>query len=60
MEMVNVFVGPGQDFVPMVKVGETTIVAVATVVVGFVKENDGIFPFPDAVKPILGLLFVQE
>ena len=40
-------------------IGVTVTVAEVTVVEVFVAVNDGTFPFPDAVKPIAVLLFVQ-
>ena len=47
--------GPGQLFT----VGVTVIVAVIGPELGFSATNDGIFPVPEAGKPIDGLLFVQ-
>jgi len=40
-------------------VGVTVMVAVIGVVPGFKPMNAGIFPFPEAAKPIAGLLFVH-
>jgi D-ribose pyranose/furanose isomerase RbsD len=43
-----------------VNVGVTTIVANIGDVPAFVAINAGIFPVPEAAKPIAVLLFVQE
>jgi hypothetical protein len=39
--------------------GVMVMVAVTSVLPGFTAVNDGIFPVPDAAKPIEGLEFVQ-
>ena len=53
--MVNVWAAPGQPAAD----GVTVIVAVTGVLVKLMAVNAGIFPLPDAAKPIDVLLFVQ-
>ena len=53
--MVNVWAAPGQPAAD----GVTVIVAVTGVLVKLMAVNAGIFPLPDAAKPIDALLFVQ-
>ena len=56
--IVNVLGVPGQLIPPLVKVGVTVIVAITGEVPEFKAVKDGIFPFPEAAKPILELLLV--
>ena len=49
---------PGQLTPPLVKVGVTSIVAMTGELPEFKAVKDGIFPFPEAAKPILELLLV--
>ena len=53
--MVNVWAAPGQPAAD----GVTVIVAVTGAVPVLIAANEGIFPLPDAAKPIDVLLFVQ-
>jgi len=53
--MVNVWAAPGQPAAD----GVTVIVAVTGAVPVLIAANAGIFPLPDAAKPIDVLLFVQ-
>ena len=53
--MVNVCAAPGQPAAD----GVTVIVAVTGAVPVLIAANAGIFPLPDAAKPIDVLLFVQ-
>ena len=53
--MVNVWAAPGQPAAD----GVTVIVAVTGVLVKLMAVNAGIFPLPEAAKPIDVLLFVQ-
>ena len=53
--MVNVWAAPGQPAAD----GVTVIVAVTGAVPVLIAANAGIFPLPDAAKPIDALLFVQ-
>lgn len=57
--IVNVFVGPIQFTLPLLKEGVTVTVAITGVVPALVAVKDGMAPLPD-VKPIDGVLFVQE
>jgi hypothetical protein len=58
--MVNVFVGPVQFTLPLLKFGVTIIVAVTGTVPVFVAVKAGIFPDPEAASPIEVVLLVQE
>jgi hypothetical protein len=58
--MVKDFVGPVQFTLPLLKVGVTIIVATSGVAPIFVAVKEGMFPDPEAVKPIDGILLVQE
>ena len=53
--MVNVCGMPGQPAAD----GVTVIVAVTGALVALMAVKAGIFPLPEAAKPIVGLLFVQ-
>ena len=53
--MVNVWAAPGQPAAD----GVTVIVAVTGALVKLMAVKAGIFPLPEAAKPIVGLLFVQ-
>lgn len=57
--IVNVSGGPGHTVGPFVNVGVMVIVAEIGDVPGFVAVNDGKFPVPEAISPMLILLFVQ-
>jgi hypothetical protein len=57
--IVNVLVDPAQPVPPFVNVGVTTMVPVIIVFVAFVPVNE-IFPVPEAARPMLVLLLVQE
>jgi hypothetical protein len=59
MIIVKVFVNPVQVTPKLVKVGVTVIVAVIGTAVLFIAVKDGIFPLPEAAKPIAEILFVQ-
>jgi hypothetical protein len=58
--MVNVFVGPVQFTLPLLKFGVTIIVAVTGDDPEFTAVKAGIFPVPEAVNPIEVVLLVQE
>ena len=53
--MVNVWAAPGQPAAD----GVTVIVAVTGALLVLIAVNAGIFPLPEAAKPIDVLLFVQ-
>ena len=53
--MVNVSGMPGQPAAD----GVTVIVAVTGALLVLIAVNEGIFPLPEAAKPIVVLLFVQ-
>ena len=57
--MVKVIDGPTQLVPPLVKVGDTVIVATTGALVTFVAIKDRILPLPDATRPIDAVLFVQ-
>jgi hypothetical protein len=59
MIMVNVFVNPVQVTPKLVKVGVTVIVAVIGTDVVFTAVKEGMFPLPEAAKPIAAMLFVH-
>ena len=57
--MVNDLVDPGQEVLPFVKVGVTTIVATTGVVPELVAVNAGISPEPLLPRPMLVVLFAH-
>ena len=57
--IVNVFVGPGQDTLPLVKVGVTTIVATTEVVPALTAVKEAILPEPFAARPMEGVSLVH-
>lgn len=58
--IVNVCPAFEQETLPVVIIGVTVIVAVTGEVVVLIAVKDGIFPEPDAAKPIDAVLFIQE
>ena len=57
--MLKVFVDPGQEVLPFVKVGVTTIVATTGDVPELVAVNADISPDPLLPRPMLVVVFVQ-
>lgn len=57
--MVNVCEGPVQLTPPLLNVGETVIVAVTGEVPVFTAVKEGIFPVPEAARPMEVLLLDQ-
>ena len=58
-EIINCFVVPLQELLPITIVGVTIIVAFKIAVPLFIAVNEGISPVPEAANPIEGLEFVQ-
>ena len=57
--IVNVLAGPGQDTLPLVKVGVTTIVATTGDVPVLTAAKDTISPEPLAARLMEGVSLVQ-
>lgn len=58
--MVNVSGVPGQLVPPLLNVGVTDIKPVIGAVPALVAVNDILSRFPEAGRPMAGLVFVQE